>query len=44
MLSGVKMGELWLTFFSPDSHAAKRRRCRHLTDAAAAAEKTRKPS
>jgi len=27
------MGELWLTFFTPDSHAAKRRR-RHLIDAA----------
>ena len=31
------MGELWLTFFTPDSHAAKRR---HLIDAAAA-EKNR---
>ena len=31
----IKMGELWLTFFTPDSHAAKRRR-RHLIDAAAA--------
>ena len=29
------MGELWLTFFTPDSHAAKRRYRRHLIDAAA---------
>ena len=34
------MGELWHTFFTPDSHAAKRRRRRHLIDAAAA-EKNR---
>jgi len=36
----IKMGELWPTFFTPDSHAAKRRRRRHLIDAAAA-EKNR---
>jgi len=33
------MGELWLTFFTPGSHAAKHRRRRHLIDSAAAAEK-----
>jgi len=30
----IKMGELLHTFFTPDSHAVKRRRRRHLIDAA----------
>jgi len=36
----IQMGELWPTFFTPGSHAAKRRRRRHLNDAATA-EKNR---